>query len=257
MKLEIAFIGAGNVAWHLAHAMDKAGHSISQIISRTEESAKELAVNFGAHFSTNLNSLYAKNDVCLICVPDDQLEMVLEKMPPVNAILAHTCGPKPMEMLYQKSSVYGIFYPLQTFSKHRELNMLEVPVMIEASSPIAHQTLFSLADDISNRVMNVNSEDRRKYHLSAVFTNNFVNYLYSLSDQYLEMNQLDFEVLKPIILETAEKIRSMKPEDAQTGPARRGDIHTLEKHIEMLGENSELKEVYELLSKSLIAKYKR
>ena len=247
-KREIAFIGSGNVAWHLARAMDRAGHTVSQIISRKEEHAFELARQFGAYYGTDLSRVYDTVDLCLICVGDDDLESVVTSMPPIQAVVAHTCGPKAMNVLADKFRQYGVFYPLQSFSKLRPVDMLQVPIMLEASSNAAYSVMRDVADAISNKVSDVSSNDRLKYHLAAVFANNFVNHLYHTSERYLQENQLNFDYLRPIIEETAMKIKSLDPADAQTGPARRGDDHTIERHLKMLQDDPDLRQLYQLFS---------
>lgn len=251
MKLDIVFIGSGNVAWHLAEAMDKAGHHISQIISKSEENAKALAVKFGAYFGTDLSKVDGKADVCFICVPDDEIQEVVRTLPPITSILVHTCGPKKMDILSLKATQYGVFYPLQTFSKSRKCNMLKVPILLESSGKEVYEKLFSLADSISNKVLNVNSDDRLKYHLAAVFANNFANHLFYESAQYLESQNLDFNILKPLILETAEKVQDLSPKMAQTGPAKRHDQETIKSHLALLNDKKDLQELYQRLTEGV------
>ncbi|MBO6517531.1 MAG: DUF2520 domain-containing protein [Bacteroidia bacterium] len=251
MKLKIGFIGSGNVAWHLAHALDSAGHTISQVISRNENHAKELAGKFGAFFSNRLDTFDTRLDVCLICVSDDQIDQVINALPASTCIIAHTCGSQPLDVLQPASPNIGVFYPLQSFSKHKVVDMYKVPFLLEASNNRTFDRLESLADGISNKVSRANSETRLKYHLAAVFVNNFVNNLFDKAAQYLEASHLDFSVLKPIILETASKVQELTPKEAQTGPARRGDIETLTKHRKLLANHPRLLELYDFLSSDL------
>jgi len=248
VKLDLVFIGSGNVAWHLAHAMDRAGHTISQVISRNEQNAKKLASKFGSHFSDDLSKTYANSDICLICVSDDEIETVVRSLPPLKAGLVHTCGPKSMDILASKSAHVGVFYPLQSFSKEKRVDMLKVPIMLESTSNDLYTKLFALADSISNRVIDVKGEDRLKYHLAAVFANNFTNYLYTEAEHYLQSNDLDFSILHPIILETASRILELSPTKLQTGPAKRGDSITIERHLELLKSHPQLEGLYKMLT---------
>ncbi len=248
MKLDLVFIGSGNVAWHLAHAMDRAGHTVSQVISRNEKHAEKLASRLGSQFGNDLSQTYVNCDICLICVSDDEIESVVSSLPYLNAGLVHTCGPKSMEILSSKSGQIGVFYPLQSFAKERKVDMFNVPVMLESASYDLSKKLYSLADSISNKVMEVKGEDRLKYHLAAVFANNFTNYLYSEAEQYLVANDLDFSILHPIILETASRIQELSPAQLQTGPAKRGDEITIERHLELLNGHQQLKGLYEILT---------
>lgn len=254
MKLNVGFIGSGNVAWHLSHAIDSAGHTVSQVISRNEDHAKELAVKFGALYSTRLSSVDASMDVCIICVSDNQIQTVVEQLVPSRVLMVHTCGSQRMDVLTPCSPNIGVFYPLQSFSKGRSTDMMKVPFLLEASSSSNYQILEKLADSISNSVQPADSETRLKYHLAAVFVNNFTNYLFQESASFLEENQLDFDVLKPIILETALKVQHLSPKDAQTGPAKRGDVVTIAKHRELMQQSPALLELYNELTKRLSKK---
>ncbi|MFT4522166.1 MAG: putative short-subunit dehydrogenase-like oxidoreductase (DUF2520 family) [Bacteroidia bacterium] len=242
--MKIAFIGSGNVAWHLAQALDKAGNEVVQILSKTEANAKALAVHFGAHFSTNLSTLEHQADLCLICVGDDQLEEVVKGIPFFSGIIAHTCGPKPISFLSEKTQQYGSFYPLQSFSKNRACDVKSCPFLLEANQVNVLSTLSNLAFSISNSVQNVSGAERLKYHLAAVFANNFTNVMFQLSEQYLQKHNLDFNLLKPIILETGRKIQDLSPSESQTGPAKRHDERTMQLHRGLLQNNPELLALY-------------
>jgi len=255
--LKITCVGAGNVAWQLTHAMDRAGHTIEQIISRTEKSAKALAVKFGAHFSTDVKSIYDLSDIILIAVPDDKIEEVVRSLPPINGILAHTCGSRDLEILSAKAFRYGVFYPLQTLNKNLEIDISKVPILIESSDTVAKHSLDDLARSISDNVQSVTSEERAKYQLAAVIANNFSNHLFSLSENYLKESGLDFKMLVPLIEETARKLKNLTPFEAQTGPARRGDTNTHAKHMAMLQEHPDLAELYKDFSEKILNIYSK
>lgn len=246
--MKITFVGSGNVAWQLSQAMDRAGHTIEQVISRNEEHARELAVKFGAHYSTNLQSIYDLVDLVILAVPDDHIADICREMPSVNGVLAHTCGVREMDIIKEGAFRYGVFYPLQTLNKHVEVNMLDVPLLIEGSDSNATHVLQELAGDISNTVRYCSSADRANYHLAAVFANNFTNVLYSMSNEYLQEKGLDFDLLRPLIEQTGKKLEYGSPMDQQTGPAMRGDVETMEKHLRMLQDHPDLMEMYKSLS---------
>lgn len=251
-KYKISFIGSGNVATNLAHALDLAGHTINQVISRSEESAKELASKYGAYYSDDISMMYKDADFIIISVPDDEYDRITAKLPTgMKSIICHTAGGVPMEVLDSYASDYGVIYPLQSFRKEKIVSMLDVPVFIEYNSKKAEFEVQELAKDISNTVIEATSEEREKYHLAAVFANNFTNLMYDLSDKYLVEEGLNFKYLLPIIQETAHRIKNDKPYRWQTGPAVRGDKKVIAKHLQML-QNSETKEIYQLLTNFLM-----
>ncbi len=251
MKLRFTIIGSGNVAWHMAHALDHAGHNILQVISKTESNAKALASKFGSYFGTDLSKTDPKADIVLIAVNDDALEKVANELPQFNQLLVHTCGSKPMEALEIASKRFGIFYPLQTFSKSDAVDIYTTPFFIEAHQNSDLSILQKAAVSISNNVHFGNYEDRLKYHLAAVFANNFSNHMFTLAKNILEKSGLEFDVLKPIVLSTAKKVQSLDPASAQTGPARRDDRETMNNHKELLQDQPEWLHLYNLLSESI------
>lgn len=253
--MKLTCIGAGNVAWRLLIAMDKAGHKIEQVISKSEESAKALASKFGAFYGTDLSKIYDLGDLVLIAVPDDQIKAVIEALPPISAVLAHTCGSRGIEVLESKALHIGVFYPLQTLNKDIPVDIREVPLLLESSDIQSKITLDNLARSISDKVQNVTSEERAKYQLAAVVANNFANHLFSLSADFLEKENLDFNMLIPLIEETGNKLKSALPSDAQTGPAQRGDLDTLSKHRGMLEDSPELLKWYNAFSSSILKKH--
>ncbi|MBT8327044.1 MAG: DUF2520 domain-containing protein [Bacteroidia bacterium] len=248
MKYKITFIGSGNVATNLAHAFDSAGHTINQVVSRNEEHAKALASKFGAYYGISLSEIHNDSDFILICVNDEVYKEVIGQFPHgIKSIICHTSGPVRMDVLGDYATEYGVIYPLQSLTKDNVKSMLEVPVFIEWSSNNSKEKIRDLADSISNRVRDVNSDDRMKYHIAAVFANNFSNLMYVLAKDYLDSHELDFKNLLPIIEETALRLRQNNPRNVQTGPAKREDIAIVDKHLSMLS-NIELKEIYKKLS---------
>jgi len=248
MRFKITFIGSGNVATNLAHALDKAGHSINQVISRNVANAKELASKFGAYCGDTPSEMYKDSDFVIVCVSDESYYEILEDVPGgMNAIVCHTSGPVSMDILAKYSSNYGVLYPLQSLRKEEVKDLLEVPLFIEWSNDSVKSKLHDLADSISNRVREVNSTQRKEYHLAAVFANNFTNAMYTIASDYLVKQGLEFDNLLPIIQETALRLKKGEPAVWQTGPAMRGDNAVIDKHLEML-DNEELQSLYSKLS---------
>lgn len=252
MKYKITFIGSGNVATNLAYACDKAGHTINQVISRNEQSAKELASKFGAYYGSVGSEIYKDADIIILCVSDSAYTEAMALVPSgTGAILCHTSGPVPMHTLSSYVGDIGVLYPLQSLRKEEIKDLLQVPIMVEWTGARAKDTLLDLANSISNVVREVNSDEREKYHLAAVFANNFTNLMYTLSQQYLQQEGLDFKNLLPIIEETAMRIKKGTPAQWQTGPAKRRDMAVITKHMAML-ENPEHRAIYKQLSEFIL-----
>lgn len=248
MGRKISIIGSGNVATNLAHAFDRAGHDILQVISANSERAKQLANCFGAYYGNSISSVDLNADFIIICVNDESYFNVLEDLPKgLKPIICHTSGPVSMDVISDYAPNFGVFYPLQSLRKEKYIDFFDVPIFIEGNSTNVRENLMNLADTISNKISEVSSFEREKYHLAAVFANNFTNLMYTLSHKYLEDESLDFQNLIPIIKETANRLADDKPESWQTGPAKRGDTATMQKHIDML-EDPRLKEIYKQLS---------
>lgn len=171
-----------------------------------------------------------------------------------KGIVAHTSGSTSVDV-FEGPGNYGIFYPLQTFTTDREVDIKKVPFCIEASNDEVLKQLVEVAEKISNSVYLINSRQRKYLHVSAVLVNNFTNHLYQMASEFLEDRELDFKLLKPLILETANKIQQISPEEAQTGPARRGDVSTVNQQLEMLDGYPEYRQLYKLFSEQLMKKY--
>ena len=225
----IAIVGSGNVATHLYKALK----------DRTEV----CLVN-----PHSLEGLPSKADIILISVKDKAIGEVVNNLPGSNAIIAHTAGSVPMEILKGKSEHYGVFYPLQTFSKDIELNYSEIPVFIEGSTPETIKNLKETASLFSEKVLEADSQARKQLHLASVFACNFSNALAGIAQGILNESDLDFSVLIPLMKQTVDKLEKLSPKDAQTGPAVRGDIQIMENHLKMLQNQPLLQEIYSLLS---------
>lgn len=255
MKYKITFIGSGNIATNLAIACDQAGHKINQVISRDVANAKVLASKFGAYYGDEPSTMYKDSDIVILCVSDEAYYGVLEELPGgMNAVICHTAGPVAMSILQEYASQYGVFYPLQSLRKEQPTDLLSVPMMLEWSDAKAKHILTELANSISNVVREVSSVDRARYHLSAVFANNFTNAMYTVAEDYLGEHNLEMKYLLPIIQETAIRLKKGVPSQWQTGPAKRGDESIMEKHKEML-DAPQLVAMYSAISDFLKIRY--
>ena len=248
----VILLGAGNVAHHLAPALLKAGINLCQIYSRTLESARELGVKTGIAYTTEISSIYPDGDVYIFCVSDSAL-LTLYKRIRINkdALIIHTSGSLSIDIFKPFTMHAAVLYPLQTFTKKRDLNFKEIPLCIEAMTKEGLEEVRELAQLLSLQVEEVVSDKRKILHLAAVFANNFVNHLYTIAGHILEKESLDFNLLRPLIFETAHKVMLMPPEDAQTGPARRGDENILNMHKNLLKEDPQLWNLYVQLSESI------
>ena len=250
----IVFIGAGNLATNLAKALYRKGFRIVQIYSRTEESARNLAEKVEAEFTTDLGDINPYARLYIVSLKDSAFT---ELLPGIVAgkrkesLLVHTAGSLPMSVWEGYAEYYGVFYPMQTFSKQREVDFREIPFFIEASTPEDTELLKAVAATLSERVYEADSEQRKSLHLAAVFTCNFTNHMYALAADLLEKYHLPFDVMLPLIDETARKVHELKPKAAQTGPAIRYDENVINNHLGMLSDDVEMQRLYELISRSI------
>lgn len=256
MITSIVLIGAGNLATCLAHSLQKTGYEIKQVYSRTEASAASLAAWISCEHTTNLNKIISNADFYIYAVNDDALESVLKIIPDHNGIHLHTAGSLDMAVFEKYRTNYGVLYPLQTFSKTKKVDFKSIPVFVEANSKENLVETKDLARKLSSNVSIIDSKQRAKLHLAAVFSCNFSNHMYSIAAELLKETNIDFKHLIPLIEETCEKLKTMKPTDAQTGPAVRYDKKIIEKHLSLLNEKPTEKEIYALLSKAIYNKHK-
>lgn len=262
--MKISFIGAGNVSWHLAQALENAGHGIEEVYSRNIKNSEELTQYlYNAKVQKDLNFADSQAQVFFLCVTDDSmLEVAKQLVLPENSMLIHTSGSKSLgeldELLRLNSDVTiktGVFYPLQTFTKNFKVNFTEIPICIEAEEEDVEKVLIKLGQDISDITYLVNSEERRVLHVAAVFACNFTNHLWGIAQEIVEDNDLEFKLLKPLIHETFRK--AMSANDifkAQTGPARRGDNKIINQHLLFLKQQPDYQQVYRVLSEGILKK---
>ena len=250
--MEIVFVGAGRLATNLARALHDQGHRIKAVYSRTQASAEALSAVVGGFPTDSIDALPMEADAFILAVKDavlDDLIAQLDKGREQQAFF-HTAGSVPLSV-FGSHSPCGVIYPMQTFSKERQVDFSRVPIFIEGSDEESLALAERIARTVSNDVRTLSSEDRRHLHLAAVFACNFANHCYALSARILEKHGLPFSVMLPLIEETAEKVRTMHPREAQTGPAVRYDENVIEAQMRLLADEPMMRDVYELMSRSI------
>ena len=248
--MKIVIIGSGNVAYHLAKAFTQNNIEVSQIFGRNEVELNKISEELNIPYSTKE---LADADLYLISVSDSAVEQVSDLIKTEKALVAHTSGSLPIETLngdYRKAS----FYPLQTFSKTKNLDYSKIPFFIEAENQIDEKSLFELASLISDNVETSDYEKRKYIHLTAVFACNFVNHLFARAKEIADSQDLDFNYFIPLIDETVEKIHHLEPKSAQTGPAVRGDKRVLKLHEDLITDEEHLK-IYKLMNEFIQKMY--
>ena len=251
----IVLIGAGRVASQLGPALRDQGVSIVQVISRRLPIALARACGAQALGIDQLSDMELKADLYLLAVSDRAIGTVSQYLAtrlPSGARIAHTSGATPLEELSDHFDHRGVFYPLQTFSDGRTIDFTEIPFCIEATATDFEQDLMAFAKKLSARVHRIDSEERGVLHVAGVFANNFSNHLYTIAQEILHRPQLSFDLLRPLIRETAAKVQDQPPRAAQTGPARRGDQATLDRHLAFLRKHHpDLVGLYQQLSNAI------
>jgi len=248
---KLAIIGAGNLATRLSIELHNQGIEILQVYSRSVTSALTLAKLIGCTYVTQPDMITSEADIYIVSVSDHAIGYLLCNVNFNHKLVVHTAGSISIDELKNYSSNYGVLYPLQTFSKYREVNFLNIPFCIEANNRENEQILVDLASIISNDVRLITSEQRKQLHLAAVFASNFVNHMYTLASDIIQKSEMSFDILIPLIEEVASKIKEISPLKAQTGPAVRNDKNIINEHLEMLEMESKLKDIYIILSESI------
>lgn len=254
--MKIIFIGAGNLATNMAVHLFKNNCDILQIYSRTSTSAQLLASQVDAEAITTLANIRDDADYYIFSVKDSVLADLVIKMPHQNGVWIHTAGSMPLEVFEGKTQNYGVLYPLQTFSKEKNVHWLNIPLFIESSDIYTHAEIKRIANLLSNNIYALSTEKRKYVHASGVYANNFVNQMYELAYQMIQKAELPFDILLPIIEETCDKVHSLSPLEAQTGPAIRHDENVMNKHIQLLDSDTE-KQLYKIVSESIHNSHKQ
>ncbi len=252
----ITILGSGNVATHLAQAFHQAGYPIAQVWSRDFDHAEQLAYLVDAEPVNQLSRLNTTSVVYLMAVSDDALYELPLDLSLREALVLHTSGSVPMSVLRTTSRHHGVLYAPQTFVRTQQIDYSTLPFCIEASNPVAMQMLHRLASSVSDKVYEVDSDQRRWLHVASVLVNNFGNALHALSQDLLQKHGLKFEMLQPLIELTtqkaiAEEAASHSLWKLQTGPAIRHDEKTIDRHLTMLKDDDTLFELYQLMTRAI------
>lgn len=247
--VQIVFIGAGRLATQLSQALYRHGYAITQVYSRTEQSARSLAECLQTDYTTSLEAVRQDADVYIYAVCDSALAEVVRAVHAPQAVHLHTAGSMSVSVFGEDKPHAGVLYPFQSFTKGQTVDFQSVPILTEATDSYAMQVAKHLAESLSDKVYEASAESRGRLHLAGVFANNFVNCMYALAAEQLEQADLPFELLLPLIRETAQKVQTMSPRKAQTGPAVRHDTEVMQRHLHLLTEQQ--KEIYSLISKNI------
>lgn len=249
--MKIVLLGSGNVATQLGRALVAQGEVILQVYSQNPEHAKTLADALHAEGVSKIANLVWNADLYIIAVKDDAIETIAVGLTDVEGLVVHTSGATDISGLTKFLPRAGVFYPLQTFSKTKDVDFKTIPLCLETTQPDDLGLLLELAGKLSNSVHVLDGEKRKVLHLAAVFACNFPNQLFALANQVLTQNGLDFNIIRPLIAETNDKIMVSLPKDVQTGPAVRNDEQTINTHLAMLTGLPDLQEIYQTLSNSI------
>jgi predicted short-subunit dehydrogenase-like oxidoreductase (DUF2520 family) len=257
-SMNVSFIGSGNLAWHLAPALDNTDFAVREIYSRDPGHAAALVEKlYEADVKSVLDFSGSPSRIFIIAITDDAIQDIAQEVIlPDDAILVHTSGSQPLSILgYAATPNTGVFYPLQTFSKGKKVDFNEVPIFIESDATETEKVLMAMAKAVSKKVFRISSGDRKALHIAAVFASNFTNHMLTIAQQLLTTHKLSFDLLKPLISETINKSLSLGPVQGQTGPARRGDLEILDKHMEFLGDDEQVAEIYKVVSQHIVDTY--
>ena len=255
--MRISIIGNGNLAQNLAKTFLLSGHELIDMHAKNPVLLNQFCNNNKINAVDKLANLNTEIDILIISISDSAINEVVKALPRGDYSVFHTSGSISIEV-FEKSdfSNYGVFYPLYSFSKDRQENFINIPIMIEFSNDFTQGVIEELSKSISNNVSYVNSAEREIYHLTGIFANNFTNHLLALTQELVIKHNLDFEQVKPIVEQTANKIISAKNiSKIQTGPAKRGNVQIINQHLKLLENDDELMQIYKELSQSIIRKH--
>lgn len=248
--MKVVFIGAGNLATRLSTRMQQAGIPVVQVYSHTPANAEKLAIRLGCTFAVLPEEIVPDADLYIFSLKDTVLPEIISRVSPNGALWVHTAGSIPLDVFKGRASRYGVLYPLQTFSKEREVDFRNIPFFVEAADERDSLLLQQIASKLSAQVHILSSEKRKILHLAAVFACNFANHMYVQAANLLKEHELPFDWLLPLIDETAAKVHALPPVKAQTGPAVRYDENVMQKQIGLL-PSEEMKELYKVISKNI------
>ncbi len=250
--MNIVIIGSGNVAAVLGRKFVAAGHQIVQVMSRNAVAASELAYEWNTESANYLSLINKEADVYIVAVADNAIEDVVSDLRLHGKVVAHTAAAVPMNILQKTTDDYGVFYPLQSLRKEQN-PIPEIPIYVEAASEKAKLVLNKLAQAIHGKTTFIADIDKRtKLHIAAVLTNNFTNYIFSLAENFCKKEGIEFAELLPLIENTFSRLHENSPSELQTGPAIRGDMETIKKHLSVLEHYPQLSKLYQFLTESIL-----
>ena len=247
-------IGSGNTASVLCRVIDKAGHQIVQVVSRNENNAHSLASLYKATTAPLTSENFAAADIYILALHDAALDHIEKVAAIKNKLVVHTAGAISIDVLKNCSNTYGVLYPLQTLSKHGA-GIPEIPFLVDGNTKESQHRVLGFAKTLSAEVIEATDTERVNYHVAAVFVSNFSNHMYALAETFCLEKRLEFKTLLPLINEVNIRLNYHSPQVTQTGPARRDDIFTLNKHLQILGAYPDLKYIYLKLSESIMKMY--
>lgn len=251
--MKIVMVGAGNLATHFGRALLAGGNDVVQVYSRTDASASRLASILGCEAVADVADIVTDADLYVVAVTDSVLEKLLPSLcgGREHAMFVHTAGSMPMSVFAGYARRYGVIYPMQTFSKDKEVDFSKIPCFIEASDETSLRVISELCSSVSSVVSSVSSDDRKYLHLAAVFACNFTNHCYDVASRILAGRGIAFDVMYPLIGETVSKVHCMSPAKAQTGPAVRFDSNVMDGHLALLEGEPMWRDMYEIMSRGI------
>jgi predicted short-subunit dehydrogenase-like oxidoreductase (DUF2520 family) len=251
--MRFTIVGNGNVAWHFLHAFNRAGHICTEIIGR---GAKPLGLQLPSwsQYKQITDGDFKETDICFVCVNDDQIEEIVQSLHYTQTMVVHCSGTMQLDLL-SKFERRGIAWPVYSLSKNVPIDYSLMPICIETVDFLNYQAIEQFFSPITKSIHQVNQNQRKYLHLSAVFANNFTNHIYTIAAELCEKQNLSFDLLKPIINQTTEKAKFTHPSLVQTGPASRHDLHTISSHLDLLDTLPEYKTLYMLMTELIVEKY--
>ena len=244
-------IGAGNVATHLCTGLSEKGFRLKQVYSRSYDSCQALTSRLMAESTTSVEGIVPDADFYLVSLPDDVIPSVLSKLEVKDKLILHTAGSIGLEVFQHRFQHYGVLYPLQTFSKSRPLDISKIPFFVEGCDTETTNSILEIAGKLSDVVFQSDSQTRKWLHIAAVFASNFTNFMFTSAHDMLIKENIDFNLLYPLMEETLRKAQSGNPARGQTGPAIRRDTNTMQEHIKLLSNRPDLQKIYTFISNNI------
>ncbi|MFA6151509.1 MAG: DUF2520 domain-containing protein [Chitinophagaceae bacterium] len=254
--MKFSIVGSGNMAWFLSKKLSESGHHFEGISGRNIVALQEIASHFNTIIYPSLSDIPdEENHICFLAIKDNAISEVAGQLHFKNTILLHTSGATSIDVLQNTARHYGIFWPVYSIVKSHLPLQNDIPVSIEGNNESTEKTILNLAQSLTGKAFHATEKQRLTLHLSAVFVNNFTNHLLAIAEDICSEQNISFDYLKPIIQQTFERINSHTAKSSQSGPAIRGDRATIDKHLELLKNNTEWSGLYETLSMSIRKMY--